>query len=68
MDDVSTEAEHPKKRRRRYYNRQPLSACLVLDDGLLGDIGVVSEDLWTKLERDVEGMSITVLRKVPKLT
>lgn len=64
MDDVLKEEEHPKKRRRRHYNRQPLPARLVFDDGLLGDIGVLSENLWTKLEMDVEGMSVTALRKV----
>ena len=58
MEGVSFEAEHPKKRRRRHYSERPLSAHLVLDDSLM-NFGVVSEDLWIKLnalDRDSYGM------------
>ena len=59
MDGVLFESEHPKKRRRRPYKERPLSARLVLDDSLRGNVGIISEDLWSALrprEYDDYGM------------
>jgi hypothetical protein len=61
MAGVSFEPEHPKKRRRRCLE-QSLSARIVLDESLLGDLGVVSENLWTKLDAlafDNHGMALS---------
>ncbi len=66
MDGVLFEPEHPKKRKRRQSNERPLSARFVLDDSLRGDSGVVSEDLWYKLdalETDNYGMAVFNLRE-----
>ncbi|ERF73696.1 hypothetical protein EPUS_00950 [Endocarpon pusillum Z07020] len=50
MEGVLLESEHPKKRRRRHYKDWPWSARLVLDDSLRGNVGIVSEDLWSALD------------------
>jgi hypothetical protein len=40
---------HRRKRRRRRPDRPAISAGLLLDEQLKGDIGVLSEDLWVEL-------------------
>jgi peroxin-6 len=42
---------HPRKRRRRRrrLDRPPLSARLLLDDDMKGEVGVLSEDLFADL-------------------
>lgn len=67
MDGVLLESEHPKKRRRRHYKDWPWSARLVLDDSLRGNVGIVSEDLWSALdshEYDDYGMVRMVQQRV----
>ena len=67
MEGVLLESEHPKKRRRRHYKDWPWSAHLVLDDSLRGNVGIVSEDLWSALdsrEYDDYGMVLMVQQRV----
>jgi peroxin-6 len=55
MEHVAHVPDHPKKRRRKPVNRRrlrskdPISARLVLDHQLRGDIGVLSDDLVADL-------------------
>ena len=67
MDGVLLESEHPKKRRRRYYTEQPLSAHLVLDDNLRGNVGVVPEGLWLELEAWQDAKSGTAAVELKKI-
>ncbi|KAH7086832.1 peroxin 6 [Paraphoma chrysanthemicola] len=48
--DVSNGVSHPRKRRRRRrHDRPAISARLLLDDRMKGEVGVLSEDLFTDL-------------------
>jgi hypothetical protein len=68
MDGVSFEPDHPKKRRRRDHNERILSARLLLDDSLRGNIGVVSEDLWVELgASDIDNHGIISMKYRPKI-
>lgn len=49
MDDFDNEVEHPKKRRRRFANQNPVSAHLTFDENLREDVAVLSGDLWSEL-------------------
>jgi peroxin-6 len=40
---------HRKRRRRRRFNRPPLSAHLLLDERMKEDVGILSDDLFTDL-------------------
>lgn len=51
MEHSSVVADHPKKRRRRRLNRPPISAWVKLSDGLKGEVGRISNDLYTSLFR-----------------
>lgn len=66
MEGVLHEQEHPKKRRKREHQRRPLSANLVLDSSLREDVGLLSEDLWLKLDTlgvGDQGMVLIALRR-----
>jgi peroxin-6 len=48
--DAANGVPHPRKRRRRRrVDRPAISARLLLDDGIKGEVGVLSEDLFTDL-------------------
>jgi peroxin-6 len=48
--DASNGVPHPRKRRRRRrVDRPATSARLLLDDRMKGEVGVLSEDLFTDL-------------------
>lgn len=48
--EVQNGALHPRKRRRRRrLDRPPISARLLLDDRVKGEVGVLSEDLYDDL-------------------
>ncbi|KAI9788807.1 MAG: peroxisomal assembly protein [Candelina submexicana] len=49
MADQGSIIQHRKWRRRRGQDRPPISARLLLDEGLKGDVGIVSEDLFAEL-------------------
>ena len=71
MDGVSIESEYSRKCKRRGHHERVLSGRLILDDNLRGDVGVVSEDLWVKLEAPgpkAHGMSVFPLQNDPTLT
>jgi peroxin-6 len=60
--DAQNGALHPRKRRRRRrLDRPPISARLLLDDRMKGEVGVLSEDLFNDLfpgsRRGGSGMS-----------
>lgn len=50
---VHTDGRHPvnprKRRRRRRLDRPAVSARLLLDDRLRGEVGVLSEELWEEV-------------------
>jgi peroxin-6 len=48
MQGANSELNHRKRRRRRV-DRPAVSARLVIDDHLKGDVGVLSEDLYSEL-------------------
>lgn len=48
MNSVHT-ISHSRKRKRRRQDKIPISARLVTDDHVKGDVGVLSEDLWRDL-------------------
>jgi hypothetical protein len=48
--EVQNGALHPRKRRRRRrLDRPAISARILLDDGIKGEVGVLSEDLFADL-------------------
>jgi len=50
MEDQATVMDHPKRRRRRRKaDRQPISAWLAFTENIKGDIGVLSDDLYSDL-------------------
>lgn len=50
MDGQATVMDHPKRRRRRRRaDRQPVSAWLAFTENIKGDIGVLSDDLYSDL-------------------
>ena len=49
MEHRETIVDHPKRRRRRRDNRSPLSGYLLPDDGLRGNIGRISRNLFAEL-------------------
>ena len=55
MENLGHVPDHPKKRRRKLFNRrqlrskEPISARLVLDHQVRGDTGLLSEDLVADL-------------------
>lgn len=51
MEHSSVVADHPKKRRRRRLTRLPISAWIKLSEGLKGEVGWISDDLYTSLFR-----------------
>ena len=51
MEHFSVVADHPKKRRRRRLTRPPISAWVKLSEGLKGEIGRISSDLYSTLFR-----------------
>lgn len=67
MEPISRATEHFKRRRRREgpgrrraNNKNPISARLVLDHHLRGDVGILSDDLAIDLfpGSSVEGMAL----------
>lgn len=56
---------HNRKRKRRRQDKSAISARLVLDDHVKGDVGILSEDLFADLFPALaQGKSGTDLRKV----
>lgn len=51
MERSSAVADHPKKKRRRRLNRQPIPAWIQFSEGLKGEVGRISDDLYTSLFR-----------------
>lgn len=51
MQSFSVDADHPKKRRRRRLTRSPKSAWIQLSEDLKGEVGRISDDLYTDLFR-----------------
>jgi peroxin-6 len=52
---------HHRKRKRRRQDKSAITARLVLDDHVKGDVGILSEDLFADLFSAVaQGMSITL--------
>lgn len=51
MEHFSVVADHPKKRRRRRLNRHPISAWVKFSEDLEGEVGRISDDLYTTLYR-----------------
>lgn len=49
MEDGKVFTDHPKRKRRRRRDRNPISATLVVTDEVKGAIGVLSEDLFNEL-------------------
>ncbi|KAI9722637.1 MAG: hypothetical protein M1812_001568 [Candelaria pacifica] len=49
MTDQGSMMHHRKRRRRRGQDRQAIAARLVLDEGLKGEVGFISEDLFGEL-------------------
>jgi len=49
MDAQNGVANPRKRRRRRRLDRPPISARLLLDDRVKGEVGVLSEDLFNDL-------------------
>lgn len=49
MEHSSVVADHPKKRRRRRLTRPPVSAWVKLSEGLKGEVGWISDDLYASL-------------------
>ena len=50
MEDQATAMDHPKRRRRRRrVDRQAISGWLTLSESVKGDVGVLSDDLYTDL-------------------
>ncbi|KAI9775191.1 MAG: peroxisomal assembly protein [Geoglossum umbratile] len=49
MPEQHSDTHPPRRRRRRRLDRPAVSAGLLLDEQLKGDIGVLSEDLWVEL-------------------
>ncbi|CAF9921405.1 MAG: peroxisomal assembly protein [Heterodermia speciosa] len=49
MEDEDLVMDHPKRRRRRKENRDPISATLVVASDLKGGLGLISEDLFQHL-------------------
>jgi len=49
MENDQTNLYHRKKRRRRRPDRPAISGWLVLEEQLEGDVGILSEDLYTEL-------------------
>ena len=48
--EVQNGAVHPRKRRRRRrLDRPPITARLLLDDRMKGEVGILSEDLFNDL-------------------
>ncbi|MCJ1246213.1 peroxisomal assembly protein [Trapelia coarctata] len=56
MDPYNSQTEHRKRRRRRPW-RTPISARLTLDERTKGDVGVISEDLFSDLFQPRRGQS-----------
>lgn len=61
MEGFSVDADHPKKRRRRRLTRSPISAWIQLSDGLKGEVGRISDDLYTDLFRYVSPLTRSTL-------
>lgn len=51
MEHSSAVADHPKKRRRRRLTRAPITAWVKLSESLQGEVGRISDDLYTSLFR-----------------
>lgn len=71
MDDVTVEADNPTKRRKTQHDGRPLSAHLVLDSNVRGEIGRVSQDLWVRLNAlgvRRHGMVLVGLRREVQVT
>ncbi|KAL9619567.1 MAG: hypothetical protein Q9160_005843 [Pyrenula sp. 1 TL-2023] len=72
MDGHYDPSNNSKCKRRRLQNRSPLAGHLILDEKLRGDIGEVSEDLWTDLcgsafdHKDGQSSSETPESHLPK--
>jgi peroxin-6 len=49
MEALNTALHPRKRRRRRRVDRPAISARLLLDDGLQGEVGVLSADLFDDL-------------------
>jgi peroxin-6 len=63
--DAQNGAVHPRKRRRRRrLDRPPISARLLLDDRVKGEVGVLSEDLFNDLFPASRSKSTGMYKKV----
>jgi len=60
--EVHNLASNPRKRRRRRrLDRPAISARLVLDDRIKGEVGVLSEDLFADLFPGQKGIGMEIL-------
>lgn len=66
--DAQNGAVHPRKRRRRRrLDRPPISARLLLDDRMKGEVGILSEDLFNDLFPAAKGKSAGMWLRVPTM-